>query len=161
MQGTQTTAKEVCEAIGAYGTVNHGGAVYNWLQGYNIPTKPQYEAMRAFFNSRNCRTDYLRRDYEDLRREYGDLRRPFTVSAKVPYTDVFDFATVPAGPGKHLAEKPLPLLRHLSRYPAVQGIMCWIVAPEVSARLKQPNSVAGKGSGLSRMPTGGGMAKSG
>jgi adenine-specific DNA-methyltransferase len=106
MHGTQTTAKQVTEAIGAYGKVNHGGAVSNWLQGYNLPTKAQYEAMRTYFNSRNCRTDYLHREYEDL-------RRPFTVSASVPYTDVWDFATVPAAPGKHPAEKPLPLLRHI------------------------------------------------
>jgi adenine-specific DNA-methyltransferase len=39
MAGTHTTAKQVTEAIGAYGKVNHGGAVSNWLQGYNIPTK--------------------------------------------------------------------------------------------------------------------------
>jgi site-specific DNA-methyltransferase (adenine-specific) len=106
MQGTQTTAKQVTEAIGAYGTVNHGGAVSNWLQGYNIPTQQQYEAMRTFFNTSNGHTDYLRREYEDL-------RRPFTVSPQVPYTDVWDFATVPAAPGKHPAEKPLPLLRHI------------------------------------------------
>jgi adenine-specific DNA-methyltransferase len=120
MVGTQTTAKEVTEAIGAYGKVNHGGAVSNWLQGYNIPTKAHYEAMRVFFNTRNGRTDYLRREYEDLRREYDvlrreyeDLRRPFTLSASVPFTDVWEFATVPAAPGKHPAEKPLPLLRHI------------------------------------------------
>ena len=85
-----------------------------------LPTREQYAKLQRGFNSYNGRTDYLRREYEDLRREYEDLRReykdlcrPFTVSAQVPYTDVFDFATVPAGPGKHLAEKPLPLLRHL------------------------------------------------
>jgi adenine-specific DNA-methyltransferase len=120
MRETGTTAKEVTEAIGAYGKVNHGGAVSNWLQGYNIPSPEQYDAMRTFFNTRNCRTDYLRREYEDLRREYEDLRReyedlrrPFTVSARVPYTDVWDFATVAMTPGKHPCEKPLPLLRHM------------------------------------------------
>jgi len=114
MQGTCTTAKQVTEAIGAYGKVNHGGAVSNWIQGYNIPTKAQYEAMRAFFNGYNGRTDYLRQEYEDLRQEYEDLRRPFTLSQHVPYTDVWsDFPTVPAGKDKHPCEKPLPLLRHM------------------------------------------------
>ena len=89
------------------------GCVSNWLLGYNCPTPEQYHIMRTFLNSRNCRTDYLRKEYEDLRKEYEDLRRPFTVSPKVPYTDVWDFATVLAGPGKHPAEKPLPLLRHI------------------------------------------------
>lgn len=106
MQGTQTTAKHLTEALGAYGTVNHGGAVSNWLQGSNIPTKAHYEAMRAFFNGANGRTDYLRQ-------EYDDLRRPFTVSASVPYIDVWDFATVPAGGGRHPCAKPLALLRHI------------------------------------------------
>jgi adenine-specific DNA-methyltransferase len=127
MEGTHTTAKQVTEAIGAYGKVNHGGAVSNWVQGHNIPTKAQYEAMRIFFNTRNCRADYLRqeyedlrkeyedlrKEYEDLRKEYEDLRRPFRLSAHMPYTDVWDFATVPAAPGKHPCEKPLPLLRHM------------------------------------------------
>jgi site-specific DNA-methyltransferase (adenine-specific) len=106
MVGTHTTAKDVAEAIGAYGNVNHGGAVSNWLKGSNIPTHAHYEAMRVFFNTQNGRTDYLRQ-------EYDDLRRPFTVSAAVPYTDVWDFATVHPAPDKHPCEKPLPLLRHI------------------------------------------------
>jgi adenine-specific DNA-methyltransferase len=84
-----------------------------WEEGSSLPTRETYERLRAFLNTRNGRTDYLCREYEDLRREYEDLRRPFTVSMDVPYTDVWDFVTVPAGPGKHLAEKPLPLLRHM------------------------------------------------
>ena len=120
MQGTGTTAKEVTEAIRAYGRVNHGGAVSNWLQGYNIPTREHYQNMRTLFNTRHGSPDYLRREYEDLRREYEflrreyeDLRRPFTVRKDVPYTDVWTFATVQAAPGKHPCEKPLPLLRHI------------------------------------------------
>ena len=85
-----------------------------------LPTQEQYAKLQHGFNSRNGHADYLRREYEDLRREYEDLRReyedlrrPFTVSTRVPYTDVWDFATVPAAPGKHPCEKPLPLLRHI------------------------------------------------
>ena len=84
-----------------------------------LPTREHYEAMQRLFNQHGKNDylrreyDYLRREYDDLRREYEDLRRPFTVSAKVPYTDVWDFATVPAAPGKHPCEKPLPLLRHI------------------------------------------------
>jgi site-specific DNA-methyltransferase (adenine-specific) len=63
------------------------------------------------------RADYedLRADYEDLRADYEDLRRPFTVTADVPYTDVWDFATVAYHPGKHPCEKPLDLMRHILR----------------------------------------------
>ena len=52
-------------------------------------------------------------EYEDLRREYEDLRRPFTLSTKVPYTDVWDFATVQFYKGKHPCEKPLALMEHI------------------------------------------------
>jgi site-specific DNA-methyltransferase (adenine-specific) len=110
------------------------GCVSNWLLGYNCPTPEQYSAMRHYLNTRNCRTDYLRKEYEDLRKEYDylrkeyedlrkeyedlrkeyeDLRRPFTLSQHVPYTDVWDFSTVSTAPGKHPCEKPLPLLRHI------------------------------------------------
>ena len=63
-------------------------------------------------------TGHLRRDeyladYEDLRRDYEDLRRPFAVTAEDQYTDVWEFQTVPASPGKHVCEKPLPLMRHI------------------------------------------------
>jgi DNA modification methylase len=63
------------------------------------------------------RADYedLRADYEDLRADYEDLRRPFAVTADVPYTDVWDFATVQYRAGKHPCEKPLDLMRHIIR----------------------------------------------
>jgi adenine-specific DNA-methyltransferase len=77
-----------------------------WEEGNSLPTRETYERLRTYLNSRNGHSDYLRREYEDL-------RRPFTVSPQVPYTDVWDYATVPAAPGKHPAEKPLPLLRHI------------------------------------------------
>lgn len=82
------------------------GCVSNWLIGYNQPTADQYATMRDFLNNRSGEYSYLRQEYEDL-------RRPFTVSAKVPYTDVWEFATVSAGKAKHPCEKPLPLLRHI------------------------------------------------
>jgi len=89
------------------------GCVSNWLLGYKCPTPEQYHVIRTHLNTCNGRADYLRREYEDLRREYEDLRRPFTVSAQGPFTDVWDFATMSMTPGKHPAEKPLPLLRHI------------------------------------------------
>ena len=94
---------------------------YRWEEGSSLPTRETYEKLRTYLNSRNGRTDYLRREYESLRREYESLRqeyealrRPFTVSANVPYMDVWTtFPTVLTTPGKHPAEKPLPLLRHI------------------------------------------------
>lgn len=82
---------------------------------WQLPTREHYAKMRECFHSLNHGGDYLRREYEDLRREYEDLRRPFSVSADVPYTDVWTFPTVASYPGKHPCEKPLDLLRHIVR----------------------------------------------
>ena len=78
---------------------------------WELPTKQQYEAARVLFN--RAGGEFLRREYEELRREYEELRRPFFVSAKVPYTDVWDFETVGNYPGKHVCEKPAAMLRHM------------------------------------------------
>ena len=74
----------------------------------------EYEDLRREYED-------LRREYEDLRREYEDLRRPFSVTADVPYTDVWDFATVQARKGKHVCEKPLPLMLHIVRSSTREG----------------------------------------
>jgi site-specific DNA-methyltransferase (adenine-specific) len=80
-----------------------------WLQarGFIIPTAEKWAGLRSL------RPQHFRREYEDLRREYEDLRRPFSVSADVPYTDVWDFPTVSSRPGKHVCEKPEALLSHM------------------------------------------------
>ena len=93
---------------------------------WTLPTKANYEKLREAFNAQTA-GEHLRREYEDLRREYEslrvrfeaerlayeDLRRPFTVSAEVPYTDVWDFETVQAYPGKHECEKPADMAEHI------------------------------------------------
>jgi adenine-specific DNA-methyltransferase len=87
-----------------------------------IPTAANYAKLQAATGRfqrphEDLRREYedLRREYEDLRREYEDLRRPFSVTAEVPYTDVWDFATVQAYKGKHPCEKPQALLTHIIR----------------------------------------------
>jgi adenine-specific DNA-methyltransferase len=81
------------------------GCVSNWETGNNMPSLEQYVTI--------CRRCGDRREYEDLRREYEDLRRPFTVTADVPTTDVWDYATVNDYPGKHVCEKPEAMLAHI------------------------------------------------
>jgi site-specific DNA-methyltransferase (adenine-specific) len=120
MTGTKTSAHQLTAAIGAYGKVNHGGAVSNWLNGFNVPTKEQYEAMRCYLNSLNGH-EYLRQEYEDLRQEYEDLRRPCVLTAQDQYTDVWTFAPVKPGRGKHPCEKPFPLLRHIIKTSSRRG----------------------------------------
>jgi adenine-specific DNA-methyltransferase len=76
-----------------------------------LPTRENYEKLRERANQ--AQGEYLRREYEDLRREYEDLRRPFSVTADVPYTDVWGFSPVTHYKGKHPCEKPQDLLRHV------------------------------------------------
>jgi adenine-specific DNA-methyltransferase len=78
-----------------------------------LPTAKHYAAIGELFNSTGGQ--YLRREYEDLRREYEDLRRPFSVTAEVPYTDVWTFPTVQHYKGKHPCEKPLAMMEHIIR----------------------------------------------
>jgi adenine-specific DNA-methyltransferase len=78
---------------------------------WQLPTEAHYEAMRRLFNARG--DDYLRREYDDLRAEFEELRRPFFARPDAPYTDVWTFPTVSTYPGKHPAEKPLEMMRHI------------------------------------------------
>lgn len=83
-----------------------------------LPTAKHYAAIRELFHLRgnweeNQRAGFLRREYEDLRREYEDLRRPFSVTADVPYADVWTFPTVQHYKGKHPCEKPLAMIEHI------------------------------------------------
>ena len=76
-------------------------------------TPAEYEYLRAEYEYLRAEYEDLRAEYEDLRAEYEDLRRPFNLTADVPYTDVWDFPTVNAYPGKHPCEKPQALLQHI------------------------------------------------
>jgi site-specific DNA-methyltransferase (adenine-specific) len=92
-----------------------------------LPTAKHYASIRELFHlcgnwEENAREGFLRREYEDLRREYEDLRReyedlrrPFSVTADVPYTDVWTFPTVQHYKGKHPCEKPLAMMEHIIR----------------------------------------------
>lgn len=95
---------------------NGGMAGRHWFSAsqFAMPTEKSYLAVREA-TGRFCR------EYEDLRREYEDLRRPFSVTADVPYTDVWDFPTVQAYKGKHVCEKPLALMLHVIRSSTREG----------------------------------------
>jgi adenine-specific DNA-methyltransferase len=86
-----------------------------------LPTRDKYEQLREYANTHNHGGEYLRREYEELRREYEELRRPFTVSADVPYTDVWTFPTVAHYPGKHPCEKPLAMIEHIIKASSREG----------------------------------------
>ena len=89
------------EMIGAYGKVNHGGAVSNWEAGRNVPSKEQY--------TRICQAlkDSGRKEDMPL---YEDIIRPFNVNKNMNFTDVWSFENIRPYKGKHPAEKPVEML---------------------------------------------------
>lgn len=97
------TAKQLTEAVGAYGRVNHGGAVSNWETGRNIPSREQYRKI--------CEALTKTEDIKSMP-PYKDVIRKFSVNSSKEFTDVWDFPSVRPYKGKHPAEKPLSLLEH-------------------------------------------------
>ena len=124
------TVRQVAEAFqkksGSRTVTGMAGHWFGQVQ-WSLPTPGNYDWLRELFllrgnweeNARKgiLRREYedLRREYEDLRREYEDLRRPFSVTADVPYTDVWTFPTVQHYKGKHPCEKPLAMMEHIIR----------------------------------------------
>ena len=94
---------ELTASIGAYGKVNHGGAVSNWETGRNIPSREQY--------ARICEVLIERGRIEQMP-DYEDVIRKFEVTSNIQFTDVWDFNSVRPYAGKHPAEKPLEMLKH-------------------------------------------------
>jgi len=94
---------ELTEAIGAYGNVNHGGAVSNWETGRNIPSREQYNSMREVI---------LATKKVESMPPYEDAVRVFSMDATKEFTDVWTFPSVRPYKGKHPAEKPAAMLEH-------------------------------------------------
>lgn len=94
---------ELTEVTGAYGKVNHGGAVSNWEAGRNTPSRLQYEKMRdAILNTGKVNS----------MPPYEEAVRVFTMNSSKAFTDVWDFPSVRPYSGKHPAEKPSLMLEH-------------------------------------------------
>lgn len=103
---------QLTEIIGAYGKVNHGGAVSNWEAGRNVPSREQYQKMcKAFLDTGKV----------DSMPTYEDIIRPFEVNSKMEFTDVWDFYSVRPYKGKHPAEKPLNMLEHCINSSSYEG----------------------------------------
>lgn len=105
--------EDINEALGFRRMGGMAGRHYFSQSQWCLPTAEHYHKMRAAMSRLNHNGDYLQRPYEDLRQEYEELRRPFSVTADVPYTDVWTFPTVQTYPGKHPCEKPLAMMRHI------------------------------------------------
>ncbi|MEI6335125.1 MAG: site-specific DNA-methyltransferase [Methylococcaceae bacterium] len=98
---TGISTHSLCESIGAYGRVNHGGAVSNWEAGRNIPSREQYEKI--------CVTLLATGKIVSMP-PYEDAVRPFMVDSSKEFTDVWTFPSVRPYKGKHPAEKPTSML---------------------------------------------------
>jgi site-specific DNA-methyltransferase (adenine-specific) len=106
------TSNQLTEMTGAYGKVNNGGAVSNWETGRNIPSREQYAKICSAFHG----TGHIR-----LMPAYEDVIRAFNVDPKEPFIDVWDFMNVRQYRGKHPAEKPQDMLRHIIRTSSYEG----------------------------------------
>jgi adenine-specific DNA-methyltransferase len=94
---------KLTEMTGAYGKVNHGGAVSNWEAGRNTPSRDQYQKI--------CEA-ILSTGKIDNMPLYEDLIRPFIINKTKEFTDIWTFQSVRPYKGKHPAEKPVDLLMH-------------------------------------------------
>jgi len=102
-QKTGLTGHQLTEMTGAYGRVNHGGAVSNWETGRNIPSREQYRKICEALMSTG-KVDFIP--------VYEDIIRPFNVDSSKEFTDIWTFPSVRPYKGKHPAEKPVTLLEH-------------------------------------------------
>ena len=102
---------QLAEITKSYGKVNHGGAVANWEAGRNIPSKDQYDKLKAALMGAGV---------EDIP-DYEDMIRPFNVCKDVEFTDVWTFENVRQYRGKHPAEKPVELLEHAINATTIEG----------------------------------------
>ncbi|MFN8184070.1 MAG: site-specific DNA-methyltransferase [Candidatus Nanopelagicales bacterium] len=110
---------QLTEAIGAYGKVNHGGAVSNWEAGRNIPSREQYERIVETLTGTGKVPEML---------AYQDIVRPMNIDPGAEFTDVWDFTSVRPFKGKHPAEKPQDMLLHIvqaSSYPGDIVLDCF------------------------------------
>ena len=106
------SSNELAEITGAYGKVNHGGAISNWETGRSIPSRVQYEKICAAL---------LATKKIDSMPPYEDAVRPFMVDSSKEFTDVWTFPSVRPYSGKHPAEKPASMLEHAIEATTYQG----------------------------------------
>ena len=99
------TTIQLAHMIGAFGNINHGGAVSNWERNLNIPTLSQFKKLASILQLP----------------DYSSIIRPFAVNKGVQYTDIWKFKTVKPYKGKHPCEKPIELLRHIINASSREG----------------------------------------
>lgn len=111
-QQSGLSGHKLTDLVGAFGKVNHGGAVSNWEAGRNIPSRLQYKKI--------CNALIETGKIKSLP-EYEDAIRPFKVDATKEFTDVWNFPSVRPFKDKHPAEKPASLLEHAISATSYEG----------------------------------------
>ncbi len=120
------SSKDIAAATGKKNMVSH------WFGGsqWQLPSEIDYRVLQTLFERialerrqqhkldtprHQLVVEYqtLNRQYFDLLDEYRHLRRPFSVTAAVPYTDVWTYKPVQFYPGKHPCEKPADMLHDM------------------------------------------------
>lgn len=120
------TTKEIAEATGKKNMASHWFGLSQW----SLPNEADYQKLQTLFTRiaiekhLKQKLEYphhqlvatyqsLNRKYSELLDEYKTLRRYFSVSAAVPYTDVWMHKPVQFYPGKHPCEKPADMLKQI------------------------------------------------
>ena len=109
---SELSGHQLTEMVGAYGKVNHGGAVSNWEAGRNTPSREQYQKIcdAILSTGKVNKMPY-----------YEDAIRPFFMDKNKEFTDVWNFPSVRPFKGKHPAEKPLDMLKHAIEATTYEG----------------------------------------
>ncbi len=120
------SSKQIAEATGKKNMASHWFGASQW----QLPNEADYLKLQNLFTqiavekhiSQELEKTHhqlvatwhtLNRKYAELLEEYENLRRSFTVTAAVPYTDVWTHKPVQFYPGKHPCEKPADMLRQI------------------------------------------------
>ncbi|MHC0464572.1 DNA-methyltransferase [Kosakonia cowanii] len=120
------SSKQIADATGKKNMVSHWFGASQW----QLPGEEDYRKLQDLFSAvaaeknqhselgqehRALTESYqtLNRKYAELVEEFKALRRPFSVTAAVPYTDVWTHKPVQFYPGKHPCEKPQDMLQQI------------------------------------------------
>ena len=120
------SSKEIAEATGKKNMASHWFGASQW----QLPNEVDYRKLQELFtriaidkhiqqklehphHQLVATYQSLNRKYSELLEEYKTLRRCFSVSALVPYTDVWTHKPVQFYPGKHPCEKPADMLKQI------------------------------------------------
>ncbi len=119
------SAKDIHEATGKQ-MASHWFSESQW----QLPSEQDYLKLQQLFE-RVAREQHAKHDldiphhqlieayqtlskkYSELVEEHKSLRRVFRVSSAVPFTDVWNYKSVPFYPGKHPCEKPAEMMRDI------------------------------------------------